>query len=168
MKLAAVISAAMLLAACDRQPPPPSVEANVANAAAVPPAPGNAAGCADGWTVALDRESFANNGADKHFAAARLALFRTELESAVRGAVDAACDEKTLDPAAAKPIKRVDVHSASGAADPTFSGSDDPSALRLEWVFAEQDLTIPSEMELRGGLICWTDPQSDECAEREP
>ena len=156
------------LAACDRQQAPPPVANNVAVAAPVAKPSAKAAGCAAGWTVALDHESFAHNGADKHFVAARLGLFRDQLESAVRGAVDAACDEAEIDPADATPIKRLTVYSASGAADPTFSGRGDPSALRLEWTFSENDLTIPSEMELRGGLVCWTDPESDQCAEREP
>ena len=49
-----------------------------------------------------------------------------------------------------------------------FFGDGDAPAVSLQWTFAENDLTIPSEMELREGLVCWTDPASDLCAEREP
>ena len=163
-----ILPAIVLLAACDRQPTSPPVANHVAVAKPVAKPAAEPAGCADGWTVALDPQSFANNGADRHFASARLGMFRDQLESAVRGAVDAACGDGEIASADAKAVKRVIVHSASGAADPTFSGGDDPSALRLEWVFAEEDLTIPSEMELRGGLVCWSAPESDQCTEREP
>lgn len=167
MRGGALAVSALLLAACNRAPAP-KPPANEAAPVAVNVVQSTAAGCADRWVVELDPESFANNGADRHFAAARLGLFRDELERAVRGAVNAACAEDALKPVVAMPIRHIEVHSASGADDPTFSGSDDPSALHLEWTFAEHDLTIPSEMELRGGLICWTDPESDACAEREP
>ena len=164
----AAICVIILLAACDRQPTPPPVANEVAVATPVAQSSAKPAGCAAGWTVALDPQSFANNGADKHFAAARLGMFRDQLEAAVRGAVDAACGDGEITQANAKAVERVIVHSASGADDPTFFEGDDPSSLRLEWVFAEQDLTIPSEMELRGGLVCWSAPESDQCAEREP
>ena len=164
----AAIAALALLAACERRPaPPPPVEANVVKPVVVA-APAAPVGCADSWTVTLDPESFAKNGADKHFAASRLAMFRDQLELAVRGAADAACVAGEIAPAKASAVNRLIVHSASGADDPTFFAGDDRATLRLEWVFAEQDLTIPSEMELRGGMVCWTDPQSDRCANREP
>ena len=167
MKVAA-IAALALLAACERQVAPlPPVEDNVTKAVVIA-APAPPVGCADGWTVTLDPDSFANNGANKHFAAARLGMFRDQVETAVRDAVNAACAAGEIAPAKANLVKRLIVHSASGADDPTFFAGDDPATLRLEWVFAEQDLTIPSEMEFRGGLVCWTDPQSDRCAEREP
>ncbi|MEO7815459.1 MAG: hypothetical protein ABIR87_08435, partial [Sphingomicrobium sp.] len=157
----------MLTAGCDSAPPPapPANQATQTPVNLVQTAP---AGCADAWVVALDPESFANNGADKHFAAARLAMFRDQIEQALRGAVNAACKAGEVAPAMAAPIKHVAVTSASGAAEPTFSVGEDPAVLHLEWTFAEEDLTIPSEMELRGGMVCWTGPQSEACAEREP
>ena len=164
----AAIAALALLAACEcRSAPPPPVEANVAKPVVVA-APAAPVGCAAGWAVTLDRDSFAHNGADKTFTAARLGMFRDQLELAVRGAVNAACAGGEIAPANAKAIKRVTAYSASGADDPTFFAGDDPATLRLEWVFAENDLTIPSEMELRGGLVCWSAPDSDQCTEREP
>lgn len=156
------------LAACDRQQAPPPVADNAAVVAPDAQPAARSAGCATAWEVAIDPESFANNGADKTFTAARLAMFRDQLQNAVRGAVDAACAAGEVDAAEAKAVKRVTAFSASGASEPTFFGGDDAGSLRLEWVFAEQDLTVPSEMELRGGLVCWTDPESDLCAEREP
>ncbi len=164
---AAVLAGAALLAACDRAPPPPPPANQTAPAAinVIRPA---SDGCADGWIVALDPDSFANNGAGRHFAATRLGLFRDQLEKSVRGAMNSACTEGVVAPSAAKFVKSLAVRSASGASDPTFSAGKDQSALRLEWSFAENDLTIPSEMELRDGLVCWSAPQSDQCAEREP
>ena len=151
---AGAIAALALLAACERQQaPPPAVEANVAKPVVVA-APIIPARCADGWAVTLDPDSFALNGADKHFAATRLGMFRDQLETAVRGAADAACTAGEIAPAKANPVKQVIVYSASGADDPTFFAGDDRATLRLEWVFAENDLTIPSEMELRGGMVC--------------
>ncbi len=168
MRGGALAIGALLLAACDRAPTP-APPANEVAPAEINAAPTALAGCADGWVVALDPESFANNGADKHFPAARLGLFRDALEGAVRGAVNAACMADEIAPALAAPIKRVDVHSASGADEPTFVGAEnDKASVRLEYAFAEDDLTIPSEMELRAGLICWTDVESDACAERGP
>ena len=158
----------LLLAGCERQPPPPAAEANAAEAPAPAAVVTPAAGCADGWAIEIDRETFANNGADKKFPEARLAAFRQELEKGVRGAVGAACREGALDPAKAKAVTRLLVRSASGADDPVFFEMEQPKSIELEWVFAENDLTIPSEMELRGGLVCWSDPESELCAERGP
>ena len=126
------------------------------------------AGCGDGWTVTLDRSSFGNNGAARSFADRRLEAFRSALETTVRGAVSSACTDGSLDPGKAAQVKRLTVQSASGAADPTFFGGRDAAAVALQWTFAENDLTIPSEMELRDGLVCWTDPAGALCAEREP
>lgn len=130
--------------------------------------PSPVAGCGDGWAVALDRSSFGNNGAGRSFADRRLEMFRVALETTVRGAVSSACADGSLDPAKATAVRRLTVQSASGAADPTFFGDGDAASVALQWTFAENDLTIPSEMELRDGLVCWTDPASDQCAEREP
>ena len=159
----------LLLAACDRQPePPPPVADNAANVTTAEADPTPLAGCGDGWAVALDGASFGNNGAGRSFADRRLEAFRVALETTVRGAVSAACADGALDPAKAEQVKRLTVQSASGAADPTFFANGDAAAVSLQWTFAENDLTIPSEMELRDGLVCWTDPASDQCAEREP
>ena len=158
-----------MLGACDRQEAPVrSNDVAIANATPDPAPPAEAARCADGWTVTLDGESFAHNGADRTFPAARLELFRGELEKAVRGSVNAACTAGDVEAAKASKIKRLTVFSASGADEPSLTGGDDPATVRLEYVFAENDLTIPSEMELRGGLVCWTDPAGDECAQRGP
>ena len=163
------VVAMLLLGGCDRQPaPPPPIAGNSSNAAIAEASPPPVAGCADGWAVALDRSSFGNNGAGRSFADRRLEAFRAALETTVRGAVSSACADNTLNPAKAAAVKQLTVQSASGAADPTFFGNGDAASVSLQWTFAENDLTIPSEMELREGLVCWTDPASDLCAEREP
>jgi hypothetical protein len=166
VKRAAVLLAAAL-AGCDRQAPPPPAEPETAEAAAPAVIETPVAGCADAWLIEIDHETFAHNGADRTFPDARLAAFRIELDKGVRGAVNAACHEGALDPAKARTVKRLVARSASGADDPVFF-ADKPNSLELEWTFAENDLAIPSEMELRGGLACWTDPASDECTERGP
>lgn len=163
------VAAVLLLTACDRPPPPPpTVEPTVTNVTVAEAGPSPVAGCADGWAVQLDRASFGNNGAGRSFADRRLEAFRAALETTVRGAVSSACADGAIDAAKVAVVRRLTVQSASGAADPTFFGDGDASALSLQWTFAENDLTIPSEMELRDGLVCWTDPASDECAAREP
>lgn len=170
MRGGAGVVGAMLLAACDRAPapPPPTTTTAAAAPAAIKVVTTAAVGCADQSAVAIDRESFANNGAGKHFTDVRLGLFRDQIEQSVRGAVNSACTAGEIEPADATRIKRVTASSASGAAGPTFSAGDDPSSLNFEWTFAEGDLTIPSEMEMRGGLACWSAPKSDECADLEP
>jgi hypothetical protein len=164
--LAAILMVAALTA-CDRQAPPPPANANNTEPAAPPVIETRVAGCADGWTIELDREAFAHNGAGRTFPDARLAAFREELGKGVRRAVSSACREGALDPAKAKAVKRLVARTASGADDPVFFAEDSQS-LELEWTFAENDLTIPSEMELRGGLVCWTEPASADCTDREP
>ena len=165
-----LVMGALLLLGCDRPPTPPPLLQVPGATANVPVAEANSplvAGCADGWAVTLDRSSFGNNGAGRSFADRRLEAFRGALETTVRKAVGSACADKAIDPAKAAAVRRLTVQSASGAADPTFSGGAD-AAISLQWTFAENDLTIPSEMELRDGLVCWTDPESDLCAERAP
>jgi hypothetical protein len=158
--------AALLLSGCDGQQPTAPVQHNAVEARAPEIVQAPVPGCADGWTAEIDQASFANNGASRTFPASRLAAFRDELTKGVRGAVDAACVARELDPAKAKAMTKLVARSASGADDPIFYAGEQARSVMLEWTFAENDLTIPSEMELRAGLICWSDPQSESCAER--
>ena len=166
----AAAAVTLLVAACDRAPPPPPpVTSNAAaNAPVTERGATPVAGCADRWEVTLDLPSFGNNGGGRSFLDTRLEDFRAALETSVRAAVSSACADGAVDPAKAAAVGKLDVQSASGAADPTFFAGRDGSVVSLQWTFAENDLTIPSEMELREGLVCWTDPASGQCAERAP
>jgi hypothetical protein len=119
-------------------------------------------GCADHWVVALNTESFASNGAGKTFSAAELESFRAKIEAQLRSAIGDACDRSAVKPAAAKAVRRVEVSSASGASDPFLYQATD-GTLRLEWVFAEEDLAVPSAKEIVAGTACWTDPNGKAC-----
>jgi hypothetical protein len=127
-------------------------------------APGYARGCADHWQVELDRDSFAHNGADRTFKPAELAAFRTRIQSALRTAAADACKGKELPPSDATAIRRVRIHSASGASEPTFY-SPFTGTLNFEWVFAEEGLAIPARADMVGGLICWAKPDEKMCAD---
>jgi hypothetical protein len=118
--------------------------------------------CADHWSVALNAESFAANGSGKTFSAAELEAFRAKVEAQLRSAIDNACAHGTVKPAAAKAVRNVEVSSASGASDPFLYEAPD-GTLRLEWVFAEEDLAVPSPTEILAGAACWTDPDGKAC-----
>ena len=125
--------------------------------AAAPP------GCADHWTVTLDADSFAHNGAGKTFSAPKLALFRDKVDAKLKAVVDAACRNGDIAPAQAKAIRRVRVASASGATEPHLYSAE-KGELALEWVFAEEGLGIPPAKEILGGASCWLKPDGDACA----
>ena len=125
-------------------------------------AAGAQGGCADHWSVALNAESFAGNGAGKAFSADELEAFRSTIEAQLRSAIDDACAQGAVRPADARAVRRVEVSSASGASDPFFYQAPD-GTLRLEWVFAEEDLAIPPARELVAGATCWTDPDGKAC-----
>jgi hypothetical protein len=125
-------------------------------------------GCAADWSAVLDKGSFAVNGAGVTFPRERLEQFRAMAEDSIRIAVNAACKDGLVKPEAAAAIRTVTLFSASGAPAPVFFALDKPDRLNLESPFAEDDLSIPSEMELRAGLVCWTNPEGDDCAAMEP
>jgi hypothetical protein len=130
-------------------------------------APANAApGCADHWGVALDRDSFAHNGASRTFPAATLAAFRTRIEALVKGAIADGCKSGRVKPALAKGVSKVTVFSASGATEPHLYPTG-RRTLALEYVFAEENLRPPSRKEILDGAVCWTAPKSRQCAESE-
>lgn len=164
----AFAATALLLAGCRDSAPAP--ETNIVAEEGLPPIPDivPAAGCADRWTVRIDPESFARNGAMKVFPKERLAAFTESVTAAAKGAVGEACKAGEVTLADAAGIDTLTVFSASGADSPVFFGDRAARALRLEYVFAEADLAIPSEMELRAGLVCWTDPTGDTCAGMAP
>jgi hypothetical protein len=118
--------------------------------------------CADRWSVILDSESFASNGAGRTFSAAELDAFRAKIEAQLKSAIGEACARGKINPAAARAIRRVLVSSASGASDPFLVPATD-GTLRLEWVFAEEDLAVPPEGDLVAGAACWTDPDGEAC-----
>lgn len=125
-------------------------------------APGAQRGCADHWSVALNAESFAANGAGKTFSAAELEAFRAKIEARLRSAIGDACARGTVKPAAARAVRHVEVSSASGASDPFLYQAPD-GTLRLEWVFAEEDLAVPLPTDIVAGSVCWTDPNGKAC-----
>ncbi|HET6942595.1 MAG TPA: hypothetical protein VFH89_10570 [Sphingomicrobium sp.] len=119
-------------------------------------------GCADHWAVALNRESFASNGAGKTFSAVELEAFRAKIEAQLRSAIGDACEHSAVKPAAVKAVRRVEVSSASGASDPFLYQAVD-GTLRFEWVFAEEDLAVPPAKDIVAGMACWTDPNGKAC-----
>lgn len=125
-------------------------------------AAGAQGGCADHWSVALNAESFAGNGAGKAFSAAELEGFRAKIEARLRSAIGDACARGAVKPAAARAVRQVEVSSASGASDPFLYQAPD-GTLRLEWVFAEEDLAVPSPTDIVAGAVCWTDPNGKAC-----
>ncbi len=119
-------------------------------------------GCADHWTVEIDRASFANNGAGKTFTPAELEAFRGKLRDALKSAVGEACRKGKVRLASAAGIRKVLVLSASGATEPHAYAAG-KEALNLEWVFAEENLAVPSRSEIVEGLSCWTNPKGRYC-----
>lgn len=125
-------------------------------------AAGAQGGCADHWSVALNAESFGRNGAGRTFSAAELEAFRAKIEARLRSAIGDACARGSVRPAAARAVRQVEVSSASGASDPFLYQAPD-GTLRLEWVFAEEDLAMPSPTDILAGAACWTDPNGKAC-----
>lgn len=121
-------------------------------------------GCADHWTVELDRESFANNGAGRTFTPVDLASFRRKMEAALRTAAADACTGGKVSPLHAAGIRRVRISSASGASEPHFY-SRAKGTLNFEWAFAEERLAIPARATMVGGLACWANPKENLCAD---
>ena len=124
---------------------------------------GAAPGCADHWKVELDAESFANNGAGRTFGTADLEGFRAKLLTQIKVAAEDACRSGSLKPAQARAVDRVQVLSASGASEPHFYAGR-ARTLKLEWVFAEENLAVPPRATLVGALICWSRPDNPACA----
>ena len=119
-------------------------------------------GCADHWVVAINRDSFANNGAGRRFGAAQLAVFRTKVDAQLKSAVGAACTKGAVKAAQARKVSRVEVFSASGATEPHLFPAPDGS-LTFEWIFAEEGLATPAAKDIIDGAACWTDPKSGAC-----
>jgi len=119
-------------------------------------------GCADGWSVEINPGSFANNGSGKTFSATQLEAFREKVDAGLRLAINEACGRGVINPATARKIREVEVSTASGASDPfLYSGSD--GTLTFEWIFAEEDLAVPSEKDIVAGAACWADPNGKAC-----
>lgn len=112
----------------------------------------------------LNDESFAHNGAGKSFSAARLAAFRSALEARLKAAISSACRQGKVKPGEAKKIRFVEVTSASGASEPTLYPRS-RGKLALEWVFAEENLSVPSGKAILEGSSCWTNPRGSACLE---
>ena len=121
-------------------------------------------GCADHWRVELNAESFANNGAGRTFGGAELKSLRAKLEAQLEVAAADACKSGSLKAAKARAVDRVEVLSASGASEPHFYVGG-TRTLKLEWVFAEENLAIPSRATLVGALTCWSQPDIPACAD---
>lgn len=170
MKAAGALALALVVLTAGCRDSAPAPETNIVAEEGLPPIPDivPAAGCADRWTVRLDPESFARNGAMIDFPKERLDAFLASVTTAAKQAVGEACKAGEVTPADAAGIDKLTVYSASGADSPVFFDDRTDRALRLEYVFAEADLTIPSEMELRAGLVCWSDPTGEACAAMAP
>ena len=120
-------------------------------------------GCADHWKVELNAESFANNGAGRTFGGAELKSLRAKLKAQIKVAAADACKSGSVSVAKARAVDRVEVQSASGASEPHFYPGR-ARALKLEWVFAEENLAIPPRATLVGALMCWSQPDNPACA----
>ena len=120
-------------------------------------------GCAGHWTVNVNRESFVNNGAGREFSAAQLDEFRGRVQEALKSAIGDACRTGAVKAATAKAIQRVTVSSASGASDP-FLYRSASGALQFEWIFAEENLAVPTAKDIVAGAACWIDPNGPACA----
>ena len=132
-------------------------------AGAWPAASAAPAGCAAHWKVVLNDESFAHNGAGRVFSSAELAAFRAKIEGALKGAIAEGCRTRAIKPALAARARRVTVTSASGHTEP-FIYDAGKGELELYWVFAEDNLGIPSRKDILHGTTCWTSPKSRACA----
>ena len=125
-------------------------------------AAGPQGGCADHWAVELNEASFASNGSGKSFNPGQLEAFRAKVEAGLKSAIGDACQRGAIKRAMAKSIRRVEVSTASGASDP-FLYSGNEGSLTLEWIFAEEDLAVPSAKDIVAGAACWTDPNGKAC-----
>jgi hypothetical protein len=121
-------------------------------------------GCADHWSVELDRDSFASNGAGRTFTGEQLSAFRAKVQSALKSAVGDACRKGSVGPTLAREVRTIRVFSASGATEPHLYAAG-KQRLNLEWMFAEENLAVPSRAEIVGGLTCWVDPRASACLE---
>jgi hypothetical protein len=126
-----------------------------------PPSPG----CADRIAYDLDSRSFASNGANRVFPAARLAAFRARAGRAFTAAADELCARKALPASKIEGLRRVVIQSASGAMETTLYRAREfgPASLVFQWAFAEADLAVPEKSDIQLGLRCWADPRRKEC-----
>ena len=120
-------------------------------------------GCADHWKVELNADSFANNGAGRTFSAADLEAFRAKAEGQLKSAIGGACRTGAVKAATARAVRNVKVSSASGASDP-FLYVVASGTLNFEWIFAEEDLAVPTAKDIVAGAACWTDPNGPACS----
>jgi hypothetical protein len=131
--------------------------------AALAPVAAGQGGCADHWTVEVSAASFANNGAGRTFTRAQLEAFRSKVQDGLKSAIGDACRTGRVKVESAKAVQRVTVSSASGASDP-FLYPSGKGALQFEWIFAEEDLAVPSARDIIAGAACWIDPNGSTCA----
>ena len=181
LALSAVFLAA--LPACGSSAEPEAEPApNAASAAAPPPtqansisaapaaAPARASACPTPQQVEIDGASFVRSDVPA-FAPQRLEAFRDSAAAAFRSAAEAACLAGELDRARLAGLRRLLIQSASGATETAFyedAESAGAGTLVFQYVFAEEDLAVPDPADIRIALICWSDPERAQCAEREP
>jgi hypothetical protein len=149
--------------------PPSAPSANAATAANAA-APASAPACAVPERVELDVASFEGSGVPA-FPPQRLEAFRQSAAAAFRLAAQSACAAGEIEPARLAAVRRLLVQSASGATETAFYEDAEGAGagtLVFQYVFAEDDLAVPEAADIRMGLICWTDPERAECAERAP
>ena len=151
-----------LLVACER---PPS-ESGAARAAAAPPVSSQPAGCADGLTVELDRQSFSAAGLG--VGQAELDRWGRDSAAAFKAAAAQLCTQGKLAPADLAAFKRLLIQYAGGA-DSAAIWVDDtsPSAIILQYAFYP-GAPAPSTGEAGEALACWGDPDTPACLERLP
>lgn len=160
-----IILTGLLAAACQQQEPAAPAEAQsdvtVPREAAAASA---SAGCASGWTVRVDRASLIDGSGRKPFEDQRLAAFEQSIGTAVRQAVDAACEAGEVEAEAARAIRTVSVSNDPERDTPKFYADEkDRTLTTLADAFVVRDLAVPSEMELRQGMQCLTDMNSKVC-----
>lgn len=118
-----------------------------------------------GITYALDRESFAHNGAGETFPAPRLENFRQRVERQLNSLLIEACRAREVDGRKLGAVRKVVVFTASGETSPRlYSGRETPAGeVQLSWIFAEEKLGLPPTAELRAAISCWAHPTRRQC-----
>ena len=162
----------LALASCSGAEP----ASNQANSAAAPtpaaaPAPAPAkvagAGCADALEARLDEDSFAGTGINA--SASDMAHWKAQGSDAFKAAAAALCRSRKLDPAELA-AKRVLLIQYGGGAD--SAAVYEPEENGRETVILQYAYYPghpgPAADDVSQAIECWSDPELEMCAEREP
>lgn len=138
-----------------------------AQAAPPPPAQATAASCGDGLAASADDESFVAAGIGA--SAADKARWTREGADAFKAAAAALCGSKKLDPAELAPKRRLLIQYGGGADSAAVYEPEDNGRETIILQYAYwPGAAGPSKEDVSGAIQCWSDPQLDMCAEREP